>query len=128
MAGAVSIVDYGMSNLRSVANALQAAGGRPEVIDDPAALGRAERVVLPGVGAFGDGMKNLHGRGWVTALADIVSAGERPVLGICLGMKLLAAVGMEHGEHSGLGFIDGTVARLAPSDPGCGSPTSGGTT
>jgi glutamine amidotransferase len=113
----VSIVDYSMGNIRSVANAFEAVGGAVEIVSDPGALATAERIVLPGVGAFGDGMRNLRDRGWDEALGEHVLRRGLPFLGLCVGMQVLADVGTEHGEHQGLGWIPGRVDRLAPSDP-----------
>jgi glutamine amidotransferase len=118
------IVDYGMGNLRSVANAVAAIGGEPIVTAHPSDLGRASHVILPGVGAFGDGMEGLEVRGWPEALAKHVVDGGLPLLGICLGMQLLAARGLEHGEHEGLGWIDATCSRL-PDHPSARVPHIG---
>jgi imidazole glycerol-phosphate synthase subunit HisH len=109
----IAVLDYGMGNLRSVLNALEAIGQEAFLAPSPAAVGEADRLILPGVGAFGDGMRNLRERGFVEAMPDLL-AGGRPMLGICLGMQLLATVSEEHGEHDGLGLIPGAVTRLAP--------------
>lgn len=105
-----AIVDYGMGNLRSVRNALEMLGAKVVVADDPMRLD-ADHVVLPGVGAFGDAMANLCARGWVPALERYAATG-RPLLGICLGMQLLATKGTEFGERDGLGLVPGTVKLL----------------
>jgi len=107
----VAIVDYSMGNLRSVANALEAVGASPRVTADAADLTTADAIVLPGVGAFADGMRNLHERGLVEPLRQAV-AGGKPVLGLCLGMQLLAERGTEHGTVEGLGLVPGEVVRL----------------
>ena len=111
----VLVIDYSMGNLRSVSNALRAVGAAPVVSNDPADLAQAARIVLPGVGAFGDGMRNLRERGWVEPLEREVLQRGKPFLGLCVGMQLLAERGTEHGSHTGLGWIEGTVERL-PSD------------
>ncbi len=121
----VVVIDYGMGNLRSVANALAALDREPVVSADPAALQDADAVVLPGVGAFGDGMRQLRERGWVAALQRAVRGEGKPFLGICLGMQLLAARGTEHGEHAGLGWLDGVVTRLPDEDPAVRVPHIG---
>lgn len=90
----------------------------------PEELGAAERIVLPGVGAFADGMKNLHDRGWVDALEEEVRHKGKPFLGLCVGMQVLAERGTEHGSNPGLGWIAGTVERL-PSDDGLRVPHIG---
>jgi imidazole glycerol-phosphate synthase subunit HisH len=116
MTARVAIVDYGMGNLRSVANALATLGCSVDVTTRPGALASATHVVLPGVGAFGDGMENLRRGGGVEALQEQVVGASKPFLGICLGMQLLAKAGTEHGQFDGLGLIDGKVLRLAPQD------------
>lgn len=110
----VAIVDYGMCNLDSVARAIEECGGRPVVTADPAELARAERIILPGVGAFPDGMRQLHERGLVEPLRQQARQGI-PLLGICLGMQLLADTGWEGSETPGLGLIGGRVRRLDPA-------------
>ena len=113
----VAIVDYGSGNLRSAAKAFERmAGGRPILVtSDAAALARAEHIVLPGVGAFGDCARGLRALdGMVEALEENVIARGKPFLGICVGMQLMAARGLEHGSHEGLGWIDGEVVPLDP--------------
>jgi imidazole glycerol-phosphate synthase subunit HisH len=109
------VIDYGSGNLRSAAKALAAAGADVEVTADPAAVAAAERIVLPGVGAFADcraGLDRLPGM--VEALDLAVRRQGRPFLGICVGMQLMAEAGLEHGRHQGLGWIEGEVVPLAP--------------
>jgi imidazole glycerol-phosphate synthase subunit HisH len=108
----VVIIDYGMGNLRSVANAFGTLAAEVEVASTPASLRAASHVVLPGVGAFGDGARNLRQSGWIEPLTEVVQEGRRPFLGICLGMQLLATVGTEHGRWEGLGWFRGSVDRL----------------
>lgn len=110
------VVDYGMGNLASVANALAAVGAEPLVTARPADLSKATRVILPGVGAFGEAMRRLRDAGLVDPLREAVLTRRAPCLGICLGMQLLADSSSEHGTHGGLGWIGGTVQRLAPLD------------
>jgi glutamine amidotransferase len=109
------VIDYGSGNLRSAAKALAAAGADVAVSADPAAVAAAERIVLPGVGAFADcraGLDRLPGM--VEALERAVHRQGRPFLGICVGMQLMAEAGLEHGRHPGLGWIEGEVVPLAP--------------
>ena len=109
------VIDYGSGNLRSAAKALAAAGADVEVTADAAAVTAAERIVLPGVGAFADcraGLDRLPGM--VEALDQAVRRQGRPFLGICVGMQLMAEAGLEHGRHEGLGWIAGEVVPLAP--------------
>src|SRR5687768_16278181 len=107
----IGVLDYGMGNVRSVLNALEFLGAEAELVADAAAAERAERLILPGVGAFGAAMERLDERGLSEALPGLIGAG-RPLLGICLGMQLLADASSEHGEHRGLGLIAGRVDRL----------------
>lgn len=111
----VVIVDYGMCNLDSVARAIEECGGEATVTDRPEDLRNADRLILPGVGAFPDGMKNLRARGLDEALQQQSAKGV-PLLGICLGMQLLATEGCEGSRTPGLGLIAGTVQRLEGGD------------
>jgi glutamine amidotransferase len=128
----VAIVDYGSGNLRSVAKAIErAARDSGRAIDvvvtaEAEAVRRADRIVVPGVGAFGDcrrGLLALPGMG--DALAERVIDGGVPFLGICVGMQVMATVGHEHGDHLGLDWIEGTVVALSPDDPDLPVPQMG---
>ena len=114
----VAIVDYGMCNLDSVARAVQECGGVPLVTDDSKALATANSIVLPGVGAFGVGIKNLRDRGLEQPLREQVLEKGIPFLGICLGMQLLAKRGEEHGGAEGLGWLDAetVLIKTAPGE------------
>ena len=112
----VAIVDYGMGNLDSVARAVEECGGVPVVTGRAADIGSANRIILPGVGAFPDGMRNLKERSLDKILHEQVAGKGIPLLGICLGMQLLATRGWEGGETAGLGWIDGEVRRLQPGE------------
>lgn len=115
----IAILDYGMGNLRSVEKALTAMSIDAQVTSDAAVAERAEGVILPGVGAFGDAMAGLHERG-LTAVAKARAlealAGGRPFLGICLGMQVLVDGGEEDPGVPGLGVLRGSCPRLRPSD------------
>ncbi|MCC6563345.1 imidazole glycerol phosphate synthase subunit HisH [Candidatus Uhrbacteria bacterium] len=111
----VAIIDYGMGNRASVQNALAFLGHESVVTQDPAVIAGASHLILPGVGAFGDGMKAIRERGLDKVMADEIANGK-PLLGICLGMQLLASKGEEGGLHDGLGFIPGTVKRLSAGE------------
>jgi glutamine amidotransferase len=113
----VGIVNYGMGNLGSVRRAFEELGARPFLAERPEALRDADRLVVPGVGAFGEGMARLRAGGWTDVLHTLVRDEGRPLLGICLGMQMLARWGDEGGPSEGLGFIDGRVRRL--DDLGC---------
>lgn len=108
----VAIIDYGMGNLGSVTGALTALGVACFIAHDPEQINGADRLVLPGVGSFGDGMTHLAQHGWVDAIRENVLHGGKPLLGICLGMQLLASRGTEFGDWEGLDLIPGTVRRL----------------
>ncbi|NEP27699.1 imidazole glycerol phosphate synthase subunit HisH [Moorena sp. SIO3I6] len=108
----LAIIDYGMGNLRSVANAFLALNYQAVVTKNPEDLRQATHIILPGVGAFGDGMQNLLSGGWVKVLEEEVREKNKPFLGICLGMQLLATAGTEHGYHKGLDWIKGMVKYL----------------
>ncbi|MEA5616580.1 imidazole glycerol phosphate synthase subunit HisH [Cronbergia sp. UHCC 0137] len=108
----ITIIDYGMGNLRSVYNAFASFECSVNVTQNPEDLYQASHIVLPGVGAFGDGIKNLEIGGWIKVLEKEVREKGKPFLGICLGMQLLATTGTEYGLHKGLNWIPGTVNRL----------------
>ena len=111
----IGIVDYRRGNLQSVVNAFEAIGETTRIINDPQALSDVAAVVLPGVGAFGDGMRNLNRLGFVDALREEVIGKRKPFLGICLGMQLIAETGLEGGHHRGLGWLPATVKKIVPS-------------
>jgi glutamine amidotransferase len=111
----IAIVDYGAGNLRSVRNALNYLGADVVTAGSPDELAGAEKVVLPGVGAFGAGMAALRERGFEGPLKEAVEAGT-PLLGICLGLQYLFESSDEMGQHSGLGLLRGRVTRLPEED------------
>ena len=110
----VAIVDHGLSNVDSIARAIEECGGKPRVTREPGDLAGADRIVLPGVGAYADAMRSLRENALDDALCERVQVGGVPFLGICLGMQLIATQGLEGGTHQGLGWIRGTVRRLTP--------------
>jgi imidazole glycerol-phosphate synthase subunit HisH len=112
---AIAIVDYGMGNLGSVANAFARLGVPCQTTADPAVLRAARAIVLPGVGAFRAAMQNLRSRGLDRALDEEVRGRGKPFLGICLGLQLIAQDSTEHGFERGLGWIEGHVERIAPA-------------
>ena len=128
----VAIVDYGSGNLHSAKKAFERVarehGLAQEIVvtADPDAVRKAERIVLPGVGAFADCRRGLDGvPGMVEALTESVRARGRPFLGICVGMQLMAERGLEHETTAGLGWIKGDVVAIAPDDPALKIPHMG---
>lgn len=128
----ITIVDYGSGNLRSVAKAVERAGRALEESVTVLVSARAEdvsaadRVILPGVGAFGDCRQGISGLdGMDEALERFVGEKARPFLGICVGMQLMADVGEEHGRHEGFGWIGGSVGPIRPQDPALKIPHMG---
>ncbi|WP_428266296.1 imidazole glycerol phosphate synthase subunit HisH [Haliangium sp.] len=112
----IVIVDTGSGNLRSVAKALEHVGGAPTVTGDPDVVRRAERLVVPGQGAFGAFVQAMHERGLEDALREHIGSG-RPYLGLCLGLQVLFEVSEEHGPVPGLGVLPGQVVKFRPSSP-----------
>ena len=112
----ITIVDYQMGNLRSVQKGIERVGGQAKISSDPQEISAAEKLILPGVGAFGDAMAEIHRRNLAAPIIDFIGS-NRPFLGICLGLQLLFERGFEHGEHEGLGVLGGDVVRfdLPPS-------------
>ncbi len=113
----LALIDIQSGNLHSVENALRAAGGDDLIVTaDPGVVAKADRIVLPGVGAFGACAANLRAvEGLEQALSEAALDRGRPFLGICVGMQLMADAGEEHGDHRGLGWIPGRVRRLQPA-------------
>ena len=127
MAEVIALVDYGAGNLHSVHNALKAAGAKGvKVTADPAVVRAADRIVLPGVGAFGACAAGLRAiPGLIDAMAERVRGGGVPFLGICVGMQLLATRGLEYGVTEGLGWVPGEVRLIERTDPAIKVPHMG---
>ncbi len=128
----VAIIDYGAGNLRSAAKAFERVAGERGrgddilVTADPDAVRRADRIMLPGVGAFADCMAGLQSvPGMIEALDEKVIKGGTPFLGVCVGMQLLASEGREKTVTQGLGWIPGAVEKITPADPGLKIPHMG---
>ncbi len=119
----IAIVDYGMANLRSVQKAFERVGFAAEITSDPAAIATAEKVVLPGVGAFRDAIARLRETRLNRTILDFIHSG-RPFLGICLGMQMLFSRSHEDGTHAGLELFSGDVVRF-PQVPGLKVPHMG---
>ena len=107
----ITIVDYQMGNLRSVQKGIERVGGEARISSNPAEIADAEKLILPGVGAFGDAIAEIRRRDLAAPIRDFIDSG-RPFLGICLGLQLLFERGYEHGEHEGLGILAGDVVRF----------------
>ncbi|MEK9673581.1 MAG: imidazole glycerol phosphate synthase subunit HisH [Rhodospirillaceae bacterium] len=112
----IGIIDHGLGNLTSVAGAVAKLGHDAVITDDADKLAAADKLILPGVGAFPDGMKNLKARGLIDLLDDLVIKRRKPILGICLGFQLLGQSSQEFGDTQGLGWIDAPVTLLQPED------------
>ncbi len=119
----IAIIDYGMGNLRSVQKALETVGHEATITADPDQVRRADKVILPGVGAFDEAIAQLRKTGLATAFVESYHAGK-PCLGVCLGLQLLFDRSFEDGEHTGLGLISGRVERFA-HQPGLKVPHMG---
>ena len=119
----IQIIDYGMGNLRSVQKAFESLGHAATICTDSDVLCSADKVVLPGVGAFRDAIAQLQAHGFVDPIREFVRGG-RPFLGVCLGMQLLFDVSYEDGEYAGLGIVPGKVVRF-DSQPGLKIPHMG---
>ncbi|MBN1488990.1 MAG: imidazole glycerol phosphate synthase subunit HisH [Phycisphaerae bacterium] len=107
----IAIIDYGMGNLRSVQKAFEKVGADARIVTGPEMIAAADKVVLPGVGAFRDAIEHLRRQGFVEPIGEAIAAGK-PFLGICLGLQLLFDVSYEDGEYRGLGVIPGEVVRF----------------
>ena len=121
----ITIVDYGMGNLRSVRNAVAYLGTDAEISSDPARIAASDKLILPGVGSFRRAMENIRSRGLVEPLSEAVLSKMVPVLGICLGMQLLATSGQEDGGARGLGWIRGEVVPFRFDEPSVRVPHVG---
>lgn len=112
----IAIVDYNMGNLQSVLNAFRLLGNEVVATQKKEDFKAARAIVLPGVGAFKDGMRNLEKLGLIPILEEEVLRKKKPFLGICLGMQLLATTGKEYGDYPGLGWVKGVTDRLKPEN------------
>lgn len=116
MSKTIVIIDYGLGNLFSVLGAVERLGFKGKISSDIKDMKKADKLILPGVGAFADGMKNLKELGLFEPLTKLVKEDKKPILGICLGCQLMAKESFEFGHHKGLGWIDGSVIKMEPSD------------
>ncbi len=110
----IAVVDYNMGNLRSVQNAFLKIGSKVTIVKDPEKIKKYDKLILPGVGAFGDAMEHLKTNGMDEAIKEFATT-KKPLLGICLGMQLLLDSSDEFGEHEGLGLIEGKVRKFDSS-------------
>ena len=107
----IAIIDYGMANLRSVQKGFEQVGAEAQIVRDPVEIARADRIVLPGVGAFQDAIRTLREKGLVDSILRHIDSGK-PFLGICLGLQMLFDISYEDGEHRGLGVLRGRCVRF----------------
>lgn len=121
----VTIVDLQIQNILSVENALRVVGAQVKVVRDAASIASADLLVLPGVGSFRAAAERLHGSGMADAIKQHAITRKRPIIGLCLGMQLLADFSEEHGNHPGLGLIHGNVVRLEEAPPDYRVPNVG---
>jgi glutamine amidotransferase len=121
----IVIVDTGVANRHSIRNALEYIGCAVELTADPDRIRNADKIVFPGVGAFAAGMRSLRSRHLIEPLREQAIERRKPILGICLGLQMMADIGEEDGEHPGLGWISGRVRRLAPREAGLKVPHIG---
>ena len=112
MKAIIGVIDFGMGNIQSVINGFEAIGKKVVKVDSPSSLSKLDGIVLPGVGAFAQGMKNLKKLGFDDALQEEILIKKKPFLGVCLGLQLLATSGSEFGEHPGLDWIKGKVKLM----------------
>jgi len=112
----IGIVDYGLGNLASVAGAVDYLGFEAVISSDPETLFQCSKIILPGVGAFGDGIANLRKRELIRPLSYLALEKKKPFLGICLGFQLIATTSPEFGENEGLGWFDAEISPLDPED------------
>lgn len=108
----IGVIDYGMGNIQSVVNALEYLGEKVKTLKTGGQLAEVDKIILPGVGAFGEGIKNLNRLGLTAALNIEVLEKKKPFLGICLGMQLICKESYEFGHHAGLSWIDASVRRF----------------
>jgi glutamine amidotransferase len=113
----IAIVDYGFGNVRSLMNALDFCGADSKITRDPEDFAAADRIMLPGVGAFGDAVKAIRDLGLERPLTQQALEVKKPMFGICLGMQLFAKTSTEHGGHSGLGWLDADIDFIRPNNP-----------
>ncbi len=121
----LAIVDYGMGNIRSVKNAFELLGEKTILTNDKKQLSESDAIILPGVGAFEDGMKNLRKENLIDFLTETIVDKKKPYLGICLGLEFLAEKSFENGEHDGLGWIKGEIKKIVPNNPSLKIPHMG---
>ena len=121
----IAIIDYGMGNLLSVKNALEYIGAKAEIVTSPEDLDNYERLILPGVGAFGDCIANLEAKHFVSALNKNVLQNKKPILGICLGMQVMSTTGYENGKSNGLSWFEAEVVKMNPYNRECKIPHVG---
>ena len=122
----IGVIDYGLSNITCVCSAIKYLGKKFTIVDSPQTLRNVDKIILPGVGAFGDAIKNLKKQNLFGELEEQVLVKKKLFLGICLGAQLICKESQEFGDHKGFGWINASVRKIKSNDPSIRVPHSDG--